>query len=244
MPKKQRNHSTKPKRQQRSAPTTVDNNLQLIKSPFAFTPKQIDVIRSIESAYEHLTILGYAGTAKTTTALYGALLELERGNYNHITLVRSAVQSRDIGHLPGDAKEKGEVYEKPFITIINNLYGRDDAYGILKKKGLLKFELTSFLRGETFENSVVIVDESQNMEASELSTVVTRLGNNSKMIICGDILQRDLKGYKEKTVEKVFDILDSMGSFTSYHMGIDDIVRSTLVKEFIIKSTELYPEGL
>lgn len=225
--------------------TTEDNNLQLLRSPFDFTEKQLDIIDAIETPNEHMTLLGYAGTAKTSTALYGAFAELEKQKYKNIIVIRSAVQGRDIGFTPGTEQEKAAVYEKPYITISNMLYGRGDAYGILKKKNILQFELTSFLRGETFDNSIVIVDEVQNMEASELSTVITRLGINSKLIICGDVLnQRDLKNSRERNVEKVLNILYRMESFTHFIMGIDDIVRSGFVREYIIKQMELYPQGL
>lgn len=248
MTKKRGNNSNKPNKSSNSnrrGNQTVDkNNLQLNKRPFRFTDKQLNILDYIECTQSHLTLLGYAGTAKTSTALYGALSELENKNYNKVILIRSAVQTRDIGHLPGTAEEKAQVYEKPFATIVNSLYGRGDAYGILRKTGIIDFELTSFLRGETFDNSIVIVDEAQNMTASELSTVVTRLGINSKLIICGDIVQRDLTKSNEKDVEKVFRILSEMNSFVNFDMGINDIVRSDLVKEFIIKTTKLYPNGL
>lgn len=239
------NKPNKPVSKNHDKPQTVNkNNLKLKPEPFRFTRTQSDILEDIQYPHGNLMILGYAGTAKTSTALYGALTELESGNYNKIIIIRSAVQSRDIGHLPGTVEEKAQVYEKPYQTLVNMFYGRGDAYGILRKTHIIDFELTSFLRGETFDNTLVIVDEIQNMTASELATVVTRIGINTKMILCGDILQRDLGRKNEQNVEKTLRILENMGSFTTYHMGIEDIVRSGIVKEFIIKQAEMYPDGL
>lgn len=219
------------------------NNLVLNSKPFPFTSKQLDILNSIEDPSKHLTLLGVPGSGKTAIALYGALKELQQKNYQSILIVRSAVQSRNIGFLPGSSEDKAEVYEAPYKALVNQFYKRGDAYGIIKKKHLLEFELTSFLRGITWDNTIVIMDECQNTTAHELSTVITRLGKKSKLIVVGDIAQRDLTNSKELDVEKVLKVLESMSMFINYHMDVDDIKRSGLVKEFIIKQIQLYPEG-
>jgi len=219
------------------------NNLVLNSKPFPFTDKQLDILNSIEDPNKHLTLLGVPGSGKTAIALYGALKELQQKNYQSILIVRSAVQSRNIGFLPGSSEDKAEVYEAPYKALINQFYKRGDAYEIIKKKYLLEFELTSFLRGITWNNTVVIMDECQNTTAHELSTVITRLGKNSKLIVVGDIAQRDLTNSKELDVEKVLKVLEAMSMFTNYYMDVNDIKRSGLVKEFIVKQIQLYPEG-
>src|SRR5690606_6797494 len=111
--------------------------------------------------------------------------------YGKIVLVRSVVPSREMGFLPGSIKDKTRAYEDPYYEIVGDLFGRGDAYDILKQKGLIQFTTTSFLRGTTFNDAIVIADEIQNMTFPELHTIMTRLGNNSKIIMCGDFRQTD-----------------------------------------------------
>jgi phosphate starvation-inducible protein PhoH len=180
---------------------------------------------------------GVAGTGKSFIALYKALEEvLDRNNpYQRVVLVRSAVPSREIGHLPGDEKEKTEVYQLPYVNICSDLFNRADAYQRLNEQGVIKFMITSFVRGITLDDSVIIVDEAQNMTDMELNSIITRVGERSKIIFCGDFRQTDL--YKKTDMsglKKFMVIADMMPSFRTIEFDVKDIVRSDIVKEYII----------
>lgn len=196
--------------------------------------------RSFFEAYDDskvMMLLGVAGTGKTYIAVYHALEEvLERSsNYDKLVIVRSAVPSRDIGHLPGDEKEKTEVYTQPYVTICQDLFKRSDAYQRLVEQKVIHFMITSFIRGTTLDDAIIIVDECQNMTDMELNSIITRVGERSKIIFCGDFRQTDL--YKKTDMsglKKFMTIADMMPSFKIFEFGIEDIVRSELVKEYII----------
>lgn len=183
---------------------------------------------------EVLLLHGSAGTGKSFIALYRALEDvLDSGNlYDRLVLVRSAVPAREIGYLPGDLEEKGEVYEIPYITMCNDLLERDDGYSRLKEQKKVVFSLSSYMRGITLDNTIIIVDEIQNMNYQELRTMITRVGINSKIVFCGDTTQNDING--KSGLDKFMKILDNMSSACHIEFTIDDIVRSELVKEFLI----------
>ena len=195
-------------------------------------------------AYEagsNLMLHGYAGTGKTFLSSYLALREvLHYQTYKKVVIIRSVVPSRDMGFLPGTEKQKAEVYEQPYQEICDDLFGRGDGWKILKLKGLVEFTTTSFLRGMTFNDSIIIVDECNNMTFQEIDTVMTRIGNNSKIIFCGDYRQSDLHKPHEKTgIKELMAITRRMPSFDHIEFGIEDIVRSGVVKEYIIQKTEM-----
>lgn len=180
---------------------------------------------------------GVAGSGKTYIALYKALEEvLERStSLKQVVIVRSAVPSRDIGHLPGDEKEKTEVYQQPYEEICEDLFSRGDAFSRLQEQGSVKFMITSFVRGITLDDSIIIVDECQNMTDMELNSIITRVGNRSKIVFCGDFRQTDL--YKKNDMsglQKFMVIADMMSSAKTIEFQIEDIVRSSLVREYII----------
>lgn len=180
---------------------------------------------------------GVAGTGKSFIAVYKALEEvLDKANtFDKIVIVRSAVQSREIGHLPGDIDEKMEIYQQPYRQICETLFGRKDAYQRLCEQGHIEFVSTSFIRGMSFDDCIIIVDEMQNMSFEELDTVMTRVGYRSKIIFCGDYRQTDLKKGNDKSgLFKFFDIAHHMGAFTRIEFTPDDIVRSSLVKDYIL----------
>lgn len=188
---------------------------------------------------KHLTMLGTAGSGKTYVALSLALEEVVRKNsqYKKILILRSSVAVRDVGFMPGNYKEKAKVYESPYYSIVNSIYERGDAYDILKQKGKIDFSLTSFLRGATFDDTIVIVDEVQNMSYQELHTIITRTGTNSRIIICGDTKQDDLTSerFKETSgLRSFYEIIKMMDEFGNVLFTVDDIVRSDLVKSYII----------
>jgi len=186
-----------------------------------------------------IAALGSAGSGKTFVAMYLALQDvLENSEYKNILIVRSAVQTREQGFMPGTLKDKEAYYETPYIDITNDLFDRGDAYQILKQKGQIKFMTSSFVRGLTFDNSIIIVDECQSMTEHELSSVITRVGESSKIIFCGDTRQDDLANSKNRSdvsgLVKFTKVLKSMKEFDIIEFTTADIVRSGLVKSFLI----------
>ena len=199
---------------------------------------------TFESWYQgqNLLLHGVAGTGKTFISLFLALEEILARNstFNKIVIIRSVVPSRDMGFLPGNITEKTKIFEDPYQEICDDLFGRGDGYQILKLKQLVEFTTTSHLRGTTFRDSIVIVDECQNMIMSELDTVITRMGENSRIIFCGDFQQTDLQKNIEKAgLQSFMNILEEIRSFDKIEFGVEDIVRSGLVKEYILAKLEL-----
>lgn len=187
---------------------------------------------------------GVAGTGKTYIALYNAFQELlhDHSTYQKVIIVRSAVPSRDIGHLPGNEKEKTEVYVQPYREITAELFPRfgSKAFGKLKEQGLCEFLVTSYVRGLTLDNCIVIVDECQNMTDMELNSIITRVGNNSKIIFCGDFRQTDLNKRNDMSgLKKFIATTNHMPSFRQVEFDVEDIVRSALVKEYIIARMQM-----
>jgi phosphate starvation-inducible protein PhoH len=207
------------------------------------TPAQSDLFDSYKQGY-NLAAIGTAGTGKTMCATYLALQDvLEKGEYEKIVIVRSAVQTREQGFVPGTLQQKEAIFEQPYIDIVNDLFGRGDAYQILKQKGVIRFTTSSNIRGLTFDNSVIIVDEFQNMTYHELDTIITRVGEESKIVFCGDTRQDDLKQSKNRAdisgLDAFLKVLSAISSFDVVKFGIEDIVRSGLVKEYIIAKEQL-----
>jgi len=178
-------------------------------------------------------LYGSAGTGKTFIALFKSLLEVlgVARKYDKIVIIRSAVPSRDIGALPGDEQEKLAVYELPYIEICSSLFNRDDAYIRLKEQGKIKFAATSYIRGITFDNSIIIVDEMQNLNYQELYSIITRVGDSSKIVFCGDFKQTDLR---DSGLHKFLNVLKCVIGVAFYEFSVHDIVRSNIVKQFII----------
>lgn len=190
----------------------------------------------------NLMLHGYAGTGKTFCALYLGLEEVltNSSERDKIILIRSVVPSRDMGFLPGSIKDKIAVYEEPYKEICDDLFGRGDGYNILKMKRMIEFTTTSFLRGLTFNNAIVIVDETNNMTYQEIDTVMTRLGNNSRIIFCGDYRQSDLTKPHERTgINQFMAVTRRINSFKHIEFEKEDIVRSGVVRDYIIQKTEL-----
>lgn len=191
---------------------------------------------------KNLLLHGMAGTGKTFISLYLGLSEVTSpiGNYDKVVIVRSVVPTRDMGFLPGNHKEKAMVYEAPYSIIATELFNRGDAYQILKQKNLIEFISTSFIRGTTLNNCIVVVDEVSNMTLHELDSVITRMGKNCRVIFSGDFRQSDLTKEQERNGLKDFmRILNNMRSFDYVEFDENDIVRSGLVKEYIIAKDRL-----
>jgi phosphate starvation-inducible protein PhoH len=205
------------------------------------TSNQDNTFTAYQQGY-NLMLHGSPGTGKTFCALYLALNEILSGksSYERVIIIRSVVPSRDMGFLPGSMKEKISVYEDPYREICDSLFGRGDGYDILKMKKIIHFISTSFLRGMTFSNSIIILDEAQNLESHEINTVMTRIGDNSKIIICGDFKQTDLvKRYDRQGITELMTITKHIQSFSHIEFGPNDIIRSGLVREYILARERL-----
>ena len=196
---------------------------------------------------KHLVAYGVAGTGKTFITLYNALRDVLDSStpYEKIYIVRSLVATREIGFLPGDHEDKSYLFQVPYKNMVKYMFQMpSDAdfemlYGNLKAQETIKFWSTSFIRGTTLDNSIVIVDEFQNLNFHELDSIITRVGANTKIMFCGDATQTDLVKTNERNgIVDFMRILRSMVSFDVIEFGIDDIVRSGLVKEYIVAKLE------
>ena len=187
-------------------------------------------------------LFGSPGVGKTFLAMYRAIEEvLSKDNpFKQVVVVRSLVQSRNVGFLPGNLDEKQEIYEMPYKEICQTLFGRPGAWDRLKEQGHARFISTTAIRGISIDDSIIIVDEMQNMNWSELNTVVSRCGHRSKIIFAGDFKQTDLiKNNRDQTAFHDFRrVASSMKAFQEVYFTPDDIVRSSLVRDWIIACEE------
>jgi predicted ribonuclease YlaK len=191
---------------------------------------------------KNLILSGSAGTGKTFIAMYLALKEMLEGNgpYKKVVIIRSIVPTRDIGFLPGDEAEKKEAYMLPYIEICNELFNDKLAFEKLQDHGQIEFLSTSFIRGTTLNNCIIILDEMQNCVFRELDTVITRVGSRAKFIMCGDYYQSDFDKKTDKDgVLSFLKIVDSMNSFTHVEFTWADIVRSDFVRDYIVTKESL-----
>ena len=193
-------------------------------------------------------LYGCAGTGKTFISLYLALQEVLRNDtpYDRVVMVRSLIPTREIGFLPGDEEDKAALYQVPYSNMVQYMFKQPNEqefsmlYDKLKNQGSFYFLSTSFLRGLTFDNSIIIVDECQNLNFHELDTIITRVGQDSKIIFCGDFMQTDLSKVSERN--GLFDflrILEEMKEFNCVEFNIGDIVRSGFVRNYLIQKTKL-----
>jgi hypothetical protein len=246
----ERSLKTKRKKQARnnsSANTAVNQSLSSLFELKTIKPLTIRQQRTFDAFDDnkHLILHGVAGTGKTYISLYLALDEIfqENPRYKKIIIVRSVVPTRDIGFLPGKITEKINIYELPYDNICNELFHTKFAYSQLKSKGIIEFQSTSFVRGLTFDDAIIIVDEMQNMTRMELHSILTRIGKNTRFIMCGDYRQDDLKDKKteQSGLAEIMDVLNGIKSVQTIDFEIEDIVRSGFVKEYIL---ERYKMGL
>ncbi len=201
------------------------------------TDKQREFFEAYQQGHYFGALSGVAGTGKTYIAFYKALEEvMDRSNpYGKLVIIRSSVQGREMGHLPGDAAEKMNMFTEPYKQIAAEMFKRKDAWDRLVEQGFVEFLSTSFIRGTTFNNAIVMLDESQNCTMHELDTIITRIGHSSKFFLCGDYRQVDLKKRDDKSgLLEFLTILRAMKEFTEIEFSVDDIVRSSLVKNYII----------
>jgi len=196
---------------------------------------------------KHIIAYGAAGTGKTFITLYNALKDVlsENTPYDKIYIVRSLVATREIGFLPGDHEDKSSYYQIPYKNMVKYMFQMpSDAdfemlYGNLRAQETIKFWSTSFLRGTTLDDAIIIVDEFQNLNFHELDSIITRVGENTKIVFCGDASQTDLTKTNERNgIVDFMKVIRAMPSFDMIEFGIDDIVRSGLVKEYLIAKLE------
>lgn len=222
----------------KSKTRTIENGFEL-KDVKPLTENQSKAFEGY-AAGKQLMLTGIAGTGKSFLALYLAFKDLVDGKLSSVNIVRSTVPSRDMGFLPGTLKEKLAAYEDPYQQIVNQLFGRDDAWFILCKKGYVNMLSTSYLRGVTYKNVAMIMDEAQNCTLQELDTVITRVGPGCRFILCGDVKQNDLLTGKNHTGLPLFEkIISSMPEFSCVSFGVDDIVRSGLVRSYLLAKHKL-----
>ena len=224
-------------------------------------PINLDYIKKIEPLTENqelyferykleqnLVAYGCAGTGKTFITLYNALLDVldPKKPYEKIYIVRSLVATREIGFLPGDHEDKSSLYQIPYKNMVKYMFEMPDdsafdmLYTNLKAQGTISFWSTSFIRGTTFDNAIIIVDEFQNLNFHELDSMITRVGENSKIMFCGDATQSDLVKTAEKNgIVDFMRILQNMPSFDTIEFSAEDICRSGLVKEYIVAKNQL-----
>ena len=206
--------------------------------------------RKLFDAYaegKHLVAYGCAGTGKTFITLYNSIRDVldERTPYEKVYIVRSLVPTREIGFLPGSHDDKADIYQIPYKNMVKYMFQMPSdvefemLYGNLKSQETIKFWSTSFLRGVTLDNCIVLVDEFANLNFHELDSIITRVGENCKIMFCGDATQSDLVKTSEKNgIVDFMSVLRKMDSFDIIEFGVDDIVRSGLVRQYLIAKIE------
>lgn len=199
------------------------------------TPAQEEMFHAWLNNY-HIAAHGSAGTGKTFLALYLALNSVLEQMHNRIIVLRSAVSTREIGFLPGDMNEKIQYYELPYHDILEELIGRKNTYNDMKDAGLIEFSTTSFIRGLTWDNAILVVDEGENMTWHEINSIMTRVGHNTRVLFTGDLVQTDLDGSRKNGtcgMDHFLKVIQNMNNFASIKFNRHDIVRSDFVKSWI-----------
>lgn len=216
-----------------------DNKILGIQDLATIKPLNEPQTRMFESYFSgnHILANGSAGTGKTFAGIYLGLTDIlsKQSKQNEMIIVRSAVPTREIGHLPGTEEEKLDPYESPYRDIFADLFHRETAYDKMKRYGRVRFVPTSFVRGLTWDNAIVLVDEIQNMTFYEINSVITRLGANSRLIIVGDHIQSDLrmKRNDQSGMEDFLRVVEKMDSIEQIIFTKHDVVRSAFVKSWI-----------
>ena len=222
-------------------------NLEHLRVIEPLTPNQEEVFAAFKEG-KNLVLHGAAGTGKTFISLYLALQAvLEPSSpYNKVYMVRSLVPTREIGFLPGDAEDKSDLYQTPYRNMVRYMFNMPDEgafkilYDNLRNQGSIDFWSTSFLRGITLDRAIIIVDEFSNLNFHELDSITTRVGQDSRIIFCGDASQSDLIKATDRTGIIDFQrILQTMDEFSLIEYGIEDIVRSGIIKSYIIAKINL-----
>lgn len=193
-----------------------------------------------------LVLAGSAGTGKTFMALGLALEDVldKETYYDKVVIVRSIVPTRDIGFLPGNEEEKKDAYTGPYRSVCTELFNDPQAWTKLNQAGQVDFLSTSFIRGITLSDAIIIVDEMQNLTFHELDSIITRVGRNCKFVMCGDYYQSDFtKDSDRKGILKFLNIIEQLNNFKVVEFGWEDIVRSDFVRDYIMTKELLERNG-
>ena len=211
------------------------------------TENQKEVFSSYSKG-QNLFLYGVAGTGKTFVALYNALKDVldPKSPRERVYIVRSLLPTRDIGFLPGDEEDKSYLYQVPYQNMVRFMFKQPDErafeqlYNNLRNQGTIDFLSTSFLRGVTIDNGVIIVDECQNLNFHELDTIMTRVGQDTKIVFAGDIQQTDLTKTNDRNgILDFVNIMQQMKEIDCIEFDIGDIVRSGLLKSYLINKIKL-----
>jgi len=219
----------------------------LMREVEPLTDSQKELYKCYEND-QNIVAYGAAGTGKTFITLYNALKDVlsDKTPYEKIYLVRSLVATREIGFLPGDHEDKSYLYQIPYKNMVKYMFQLpteadfEMLYANLKAQGTISFWSTSFIRGTTFDKAIIIVDEFQNLNYHELDSIITRVGEDTKIMFCGDAAQSDLTKQNEKNgIMDFMKILRIMPSIDIIEFGVEDIVRSGLCKEYLVAKMEM-----
>ncbi len=222
-------------------------NTGLMREVEPLTDSQKELYKCYEND-QNIVAYGAAGTGKTFITLYNALRDVlsDKTPYEKIYLVRSLVATREIGFLPGDHEDKSYLYQIPYKNMVKYMFQLpteadfEMLYANLKAQGTISFWSTSFIRGTTFDKAIIIVDEFQNLNYHELDSIITRVGEDTKIMFCGDATQSDLTKQNEKNgIMDFMKILRIMPSIDIIEFGVEDIVRSGLCKEYLVAKMEM-----
>ncbi len=222
-------------------------NTGLMREVEPLTDSQKELYKCYENN-QNIVAYGAAGTGKTFITLYNALKDVlsDKTPYEKIYLVRSLVATREIGFLPGDHEDKSYLYQIPYKNMVKYMFQLpteadfEMLYANLKAQGTISFWSTSFIRGTTFDKAIIIVDEFQNLNYHELDSIITRVGEDTKIMFCGDAAQSDLTKQNEKNgIMDFMKILRIMPSIDIIEFGVEDIVRSGLCKEYLVAKMEM-----
>lgn len=231
-----------------SNPIPINSHPEYNRSPKTFSQHDMHAIKPLTRNQEltfdlyadgySLILNGFAGCGKTFMAIYLALNEIldKDSPYEKLMIVRTAAPTKQQGFLPGSLEEKQMIYEMPYAPIFDKIFKKKNQYKFMKEAGMVEFESTSYMRGVTLDNTIVVFDEISSATYHEISTIVTRLGENSKIIMCGDTLQNDLVYDRtlQSGYEKFMKIANMIPDFRTVHFKVDDCVRSDFVKSFLI----------
>lgn len=230
-------------RHQPAMSNTLKIKLDHLKTFTALTDNQQLFFDSYKRGDYFIGLLGSPGVGKTFLALYRAIEEVlsKDNSFESVVVVRSAVQVRDQGFVPGSLDEKMEIYEQPYKEISDTLFGRKDAWDRLKEQSYARFISTTAIRGISIDNSIILVDECQSMTFHELSSVISRVGHRSKIIFIGDLKQNDLIKSRNDIsgLSEFLNVARHMNEFSEITFTPDDIVRSSLVKSWIVACDKL-----
>ena len=223
----------------------IDNSSLNEIKPITETQKEVF---AQYKAGQNLFLYGVAGTGKTFVALYNALKDVldPKSPRERVYIVRSLLPTRDIGFLPGDEEDKSYLYQVPYQNMVRFMFQRgsdaefDRLYTDLRNQGTVDFLSTSFLRGITIDNGVIIVDECQNLNFHELDTIMTRVGQNTRIIFAGDIQQTDLTKTNDRNgILDFVNIMQAMKEIDCIEFDLGDIVRSGMLKSYLIEKIKM-----